>query len=140
MSSTNFEKSNVEFIQFWLLDTFSENESNSNSLGNLVLNLGNISEDILKDGKKLYENGLPTSNSQEIVNESNCGKTPATQSLIYSFDSDENNRVLQDLGYDGLNDNQELEKYNNGSTIDPAGDNYQYYIDANGGILNRYKN
>ena len=67
-------------------------------------------------------------------------KTPATQSLIYSFDSDENNRVLQDLGYDGLNDNQELEKYNNGSTIDPAGDNYQYYIDANGGILNRYKN
>ena len=140
LSSTNFEKSNVEFIQFWLLDTFSENESNSNSLGNLVLNLGNISEDILKDGKKLYENGLPTSNSQEIVNESNWGKTPATQSLIYSFDSDENNRVLQDLGYDGLNDNQELEKYNNGSTIDPAGDNYQYYIDANGGILNRYKN
>ncbi|MDC0355324.1 cell surface protein SprA [Flavobacteriaceae bacterium] len=140
LSSTNFEKANVEFIQFWLLDTFSENDSSSNNLGNLYLNLGNISEDILKDGKKLYENGLPTVNSQEIVNESNWGKTPATQSLIYSFDSDENNRVLQDLGYDGLNDIQEIDKYNNGSSNDPAGDNYQYYIDANGGILNRYKN
>ena len=53
LSSTNFEKANVEFVQFWLLDTFSENDSNSNSLGNLVLNLGNISEDILKDGKKI---------------------------------------------------------------------------------------
>ena len=52
LSSTNFEKSNVEFVQFWLLDTFSNNESSSNNLGNLVLNLGNISEDILKDGKK----------------------------------------------------------------------------------------
>ena len=140
LSSTNFEKSNVEFIQFWLLDTFSENESTSNNLGNLVLNLGNISEDILKDGKKLYENGLPTNSSQEIVNESNWGKTPATQSLIYSFDSDINNRVLQDLGYDGLNDSEEAQKYNNGNLNDPAGDNYQYYIDANGGILNRYKN
>ena len=140
LSSTNFEKANVEFIQFWLLDTFSDNDSNLNNLGNLVLNLGNISEDILKDGKKLYENGLPIVNSPEIVNESNWGKTPATQSLIYSFDSNENNRVLQDLGYDGLNDIQEIDKYNNGSSNDPAGDNYQYYIDANGGILNRYKN
>ena len=140
LSSTNFEKSNVEFVQFWLLDTFSDNESSSNNLGNLVLNLGNISEDILKDGKKLYENGLPIGNTQEIVNESNWGKTPATQSLVYSFDSDPNNRVLQDLGYDGLNDNDEAQKYNNGNTNDPAGDNYQYYIDAIGGIQNRYKN
>ena len=140
LSSTNFEKSNVEFIQFWLLDTFSENESNSNDLGSLVLNLGNISEDILKDGKKQYENGLPVVNSQLTVNESNWGKTPATQSLVYSFDSDANNRALQDLGYDGLNDSDEITKYNNGSSLDPAGDNYKYYIDASGGIVNRYKN
>ena len=140
LSSTNFEKSNVEFIQFWLLDTFSENESNSNNLGSLVLNLGNISEDILRDGKKQYENGLPVVNSQLTVNESNWGKTPATQSLVYSFDSDANNRALQDLGYDGLNDSDEITKYTNGSSLDPAGDNYEYYIDASGGIVNRYKN
>ena len=75
-----------------------------------------------------------------IVNESNWGKTPATQSLVYSFDSDANNRALQDLGYDGLNDSDEITKYTNGSSLDPAGDNYEYYIDASGGIVNRYKN
>ena len=74
ISSTNFEKSNVEFIQFWLLDTFSENQSNSNNLGSLIFNLGSISEDVLSDGKKQYENGLPALNSQQIVNESNWGK------------------------------------------------------------------
>ena len=140
INATNFEKSNVEFIQFWLLDTFEENSSDDNDLGNLIFNLGSISEDILKDGKKLYENGLPTINSQQIVNNSNWGISPATQSLVYSFDSDTNNRKVQDLGYDGLNDNDERAKYFNGLNIDPAGDNYEYYLNAEGGILNRYKN
>ena len=140
ISSTNFEKSNVEFIQFWLLDTFSENDSESNYLGTLVFNLGNISEDILKDGQKQYENGLPTQNSQQLTNESNWGVTPATQSLIYSFDSSDENRIAQDLGYDGLSDEQENLRYKNGNSVDPAGDNYQYYFDASGGIIERYKN
>ena len=83
---------------------------------------------------------MPTGNSNEIINESNWGKSPGTQSLIYSFDADTNKRTLQDVGYDGMNDTEELKKYFNGERSDPAGDNYQYYIDANGGILNRYKN
>ena len=140
INSTNFEQANVEFVQFWLLDTFEDNISNENELGTLVFNLGSISEDILKDGKKLYENGLPTLNSQQITNNSNWGVSPVTQSLVYSFDSDTNNRSVQDLGYDGMNDQDELEKYFNGQTSDPAGDNYQYYLNANGGILDRYKN
>ena len=65
------------------MDTFSDNESTKNELGTLVINLGNISEDILSDGKKLYENGLPSANSQQLVNTSNWGRSPATQSLIY---------------------------------------------------------
>ena len=140
INSTNFEQSNVEFIQFWLLDTFEENPSNDNDLGTLVFNLGSISEDILKDGNKLYENGLPTQNSQQIINNSNWGISPATQSLVYSFDSDANNRLVQDLGYDGLNDQDELSRYFNGPKNDPAGDNYEYYLSAPGGILNKYKN
>ena len=140
INSTNFEQSNVEFIQFWLLDTFEDNPSTNNDLGTLVFNLGSISEDILKDGKKLYENGLPTQNSQQIINNSNWGVSPATQSLVYSFDSDANNRLVQDLGYDGLNDQDELDRYFNGYNNDPAGDNYEYYLSAQGGILNRYKN
>mgnify|MGYP001160023688 FL=1 len=140
INSTNFEQSNVEFIQFWLLDTFEENSSSDNDLGTLVFDLGSISEDILKDGKKLYENGLPVPNSQQITNNSNWGISPATQSLVYSFDSNTNNRPLQDLGYDGMNDQDELEKYFNGPISDPAGDNYQYYINAKGGVVERYKN
>ena len=75
----------------------------------------NVSEDILKDGKKLYENGLPTLNSQQLTNNSSWGVSPATQSLVYSFDSDANNRKVQDLGYDGMNDQDEIEKYFNGN-------------------------
>ena len=100
----------------------------------------NVSEDILKDGKKLYENGLPTLNSQQLTNNSSWGVSPATQSLVYSFDSDANNRKVQDLGYDGMNDQDEIEKYFNGKKSDPAGDNYQYYLSASGGVLDRYKN
>ena len=140
INPTNFEQANVEFVQFWLLDTFEENTSGENNLGELVFNLGSISEDILKDGKKLYENGLPTLNSQQLTNNSSWGVSPATQSLVYSFDSDSNNRKVQDLGYDGMNDQDEIEKYFNGKKSDPAGDNYQYYLSARGGVLDRYKN
>ena len=67
-------------------------------------------------------------NSQQLTNESNWGVTPATQSLIYSFDSNDENRIAQDLGYDGLSDEQENSRYKNGNSVDPAGDNYQYYL------------
>ncbi|WP_286827675.1 cell surface protein SprA, partial [Maribacter sp. UBA4516] len=57
LSSTDFEQSNVEFVQFWVMDPYVDGIANG--AGELVLNLGNISEDILRDGKKQYENGLP---------------------------------------------------------------------------------
>ena len=59
-NATNFEQSNVEFIEFWLLDTFSDNISEDDELGELIFHLGNISEDILRDGRKQFENGLPS--------------------------------------------------------------------------------
>ena len=58
INTTNFQKSNVEYIQFWILDNFSDNMSDG-EFGEIVFHLGNISEDILPDGKKQYENGLP---------------------------------------------------------------------------------
>ena len=61
INATNFEQSNVEFIEFWLLDTFTELETPDQDLGSLIFHLGNISEDVLKDGRKQYENGLPGS-------------------------------------------------------------------------------
>lgn len=136
MSSTDFEQSNVEFVQFWVLDPYVDGEANGP--GELVFNLGNISEDILKDGRKQYENGLPGVDSQELVTPTVWGEVPATQSLVYAFDSNEANRELQDVGYDGLDDIAEAAIYTNNPGDDPALDNYQYYLNREGSILDRY--
>ena len=138
INSTNFQKTNVEYIQFWLLDDFSDFVSNQTEIGEIIFHLGNISEDILADGKKQFENGLPTQNENNFQL-SSWGKTPTSQSLTYNFSSNINERKSQDLGYDGLDDIEELSIYNNGNSQDPANDNYKYYLDVNGDILNRYK-
>ena len=140
INATNFEQSNVEFIEFWLLDTFSEIISEDDDLGELYFHLGNISEDILKDGRKQFENGLPALNGQNLVHETPWGKVPSTQSLLYAFNTVSEDRVVQDVGFDGLDDNQERLIYTNGPSEDPARDNYQFFVAANGGVLDRYKN
>ena len=76
---SKFKKANVEYIQFWLLDDFSNYPSNDFKIGEIVFHLGNISEDILSDGKKQYENGLPVKVS-DLYETSNWGKTPSNQS------------------------------------------------------------
>jgi len=136
LSSTNFEQSNVEFVQFWVLDPYVDGMATG--AGELVLNLGNISEDILEDGRKQYENGLPGVNSNDLTTNTVWGKVPATQSLVYAFDADEANRNLQDIGYDGITDADESIQGYIGPAEDPAFDNYTYYLNREGGILERY--
>lgn len=136
LSSTNFEQSNVEFVQFWVLDPYIDGIATG--AGELVLNLGNISEDILEDGRKQYENGLPGVNSNDLTTNTVWGKVPATQSLVYAFDADEANRGLQDIGYDGITDADESVQGYIGPAEDPAFDNYTYYLNREGGILERY--
>ena len=133
LSSTDFEQSNVEFVQFWVMDPYVDGIANGP--GELVLNLGNISEDILRDGKKQYENGLPGVNSNDFVSPTSWGEVPATQSLVYAFDADENNRGLQDIGFDGLDDVREADVFTNNGGEDPALDNYGYYLNREGSIL-----
>jgi len=137
LSSTNFEQSNVEFVQFWVLDPYVDGETVGSNSGELVLNLGNISEDILRDGRKQYENGLPASTNNEVPRPTIWGQVPSTQSLVYAFDADEGNRTAQDVGLDGLDDAAEQAIYN-GPAEDPALDNYQYYLNRDGSILERY--
>lgn len=136
LSSTNFEQSNVEFVQFWILDPFVDGTVSDS--GELVFNLGNISEDILPDGRKQYENGLPGVNASDLITQTPWGQVPATQALVYAFDADPKNRALQDLGIDGIGDEQEAQLGYNGPASDPALDNYRYYLDRDGGILERY--
>jgi cell surface protein SprA len=141
LSSTNFEQGNVEYIQFWVLDPYvGSGAVPASNTGKIYFNLGELSEDILKDGRKQYENGLGPdqilTNPQPI-----WGDVPASQSLIYAFDNNTNNRTNQDIGLDGLPNAKEASIYNNyASESDPAGDDYTYYLNSSGNLTDRYKN
>lgn len=139
ISSTNFEQSNVEYIQFWLLDPYYRDGQLAGEEGELVFNLGKVSEDILKDGRKQYENGLPLQDNPALTNTTNFGKVPSTQSLVYAFNANTGDRIKQDVGYDGLSNDEEANFYNNPGP-DPALDDYEFYLDATGSIPQRYKN
>ena len=141
LSSTNFEQSNVEYIQFWVMDPYvGEGKIPKSNTGKVYFNLGEISEDVLKDGRKVYENGLGP--DQVLVNPPPVwGNAPASQSLIYAFDNNEGNRTNQDIGLDGLHSAEEAKVYSNyASEPDPAGDDYLYYLNTTGSVLDRYKN
>lgn len=148
LNSTNFEQSNVEYIQFWLLNPYNYPgdpnpvETQNSNTGYIHFDLGEISEDVLKDGRKLYENGLPIPGSTSPTVPTIWGQVPASQSLIYAFDNDAANRPVQDIGYDGLNDTDESATFPAfAGQPDPAADNYQYFLQAGGNdVVNRYSN
>ena len=144
LNSTNFEQSNVEYIQFWVLDPYvgaGALPQTSTNTGKIYFDLGSISEDVLKDGRKQYENGLPEAGSNQLTYDTVWGKVPVSQSLVYAFDTLEANRAVQDVGFDGLKDTDEGAIYTNFAGLpDPAADNYQYFLNATGSVLDRYKN
>lgn len=144
ITSTNFQQSNVEYIQFWMMDpyyTADPDRENPANTGKLFFNLGEISEDVLRDGKKQYENGLPDAEGGQLTTPSSWGLVPSSQSLIYAFDTSDANRNIQDIGLDGLTDVDEATKYPLfGGIKDPAADNFQFYLSAEGTVLERYKN
>ncbi|MBK0370252.1 T9SS outer membrane translocon Sov/SprA [Flavobacterium agrisoli] len=140
LNATNFEQGNVEYIQFWMLDPYEgEGSISPTNTGKIYFNLGEISEDILKDGRKQFENGLGP--DQIMVNPQPIwGDVPASQSLVYAFDTNESNRANQDVGLDGLPNSKEAAVYTNYATDpDPAGDDYTYYLNTTGGVIDRYK-
>ena len=147
LTTTDFERSNVEYIQFWLMDPFIYDENANNQGGKLTFNLGNISEDILKDGRKQYENGLPEDGGTLNTLETDLAKVPLNQSLIYTFSTQGQERINQDVGFDGKSDATEATSvFPEVNTVvsrfageDPARDNYQYFLQADGTILNRYR-
>ncbi|WP_111307682.1 cell surface protein SprA [Confluentibacter sediminis] len=138
LTSTDLEQANVEYIEFWLQDPFQENPSNPG--GKLVFDLGNISEDIVKDGRKLYENGLPKDGDVSLLPVTGWGTVvPQNQSLVYAFDSTGDERVNQDVGYDGYDDAQEAAVFGAEFGEDPSNDNYTYFLNTDGDIFERYK-
>ena len=139
LTTTDFERSNVEYIQFWVMDPFIYQENSDNPGGVINFNLGNISEDVLKDGRKQYENGLPEDGSDINTTPTAWGKVPTNQALVYSFDTQGQERINQDIGYDGLNNAAEGSQFPAFAGLpDPANDDYQYFLQAEGNILERY--
>lgn len=140
INSTNFEQSNVEFIQFWVMDPYIYPENAGDEGGTITFNLGNISEDVLKDGRKQYENGLPPDGTVLNTVSTAFGRVPADQSLIYAFDTEGEARRQQDVGFDGLNDALEAVEFPSFSNLaDPAADNYEYFLNTTGSIIERYR-
>ena len=138
INTTDFEQSNVEYLEFWLMDPFLEDDENTG--GKLTFNLGNISEDIIKDGRKQYENGLPEDGDISLLPITSWGTVvPQNQSLVYAFSSVGDARINQDVGIDGYDDSEEAAIFTSFSDLsDPANDNYNYFLNKSGSIFERY--
>jgi cell surface protein SprA len=154
LDQTDFETNVIEYVEFWVQNPFIKSPATS---GQLVLNLGNVSEDILRDGRRFYENGMPTPNIPASVDSSTWGRVPTNPiQITNAFSNNPDDRKFQDIGFDGLDDAAErlqrkevIDQISN-STVkqqflnDPSADNYKWYRDdsytaANAGILDRYK-
>jgi cell surface protein SprA len=162
----DFDNANIQYIEFWMLDPFMNTQYGKLPLtlnpsgwkpvtkgGYLFFNLGSISEDLMKDSKHAYENGLPVTDADQTnVVETTWGKVTTKQFITNAFDNSSGSRPKQDVGLDGLNNAEErafLQKNNPiayaiyQALADPAGDDFEYYIgSAQGGkgVLERYKN
>ncbi len=139
---SDFEASNIEFIQFWVMDPYSEGGTPSANSGDLYFNLGTVSEDILKDSRKYYENGMPRSADDKAAKQKTIwGYVPTNQQPITNtFDNSDEVRLLQDVGYDGMNNDSERVFYQSyinsfpagskakvAAEADPSNDDYHYY-------------
>ena len=164
LETTDFEQANIEYVEFWLLDPFiyqRQNGTASQYSGDLYINLGEVSEDVLRDGKKFYESGMPVDGSQAF-SYTQWGKIPEQATQTYAFATTSGSRSKQDVGLNGLTDEEEQTfgaykewidavsaVVQNDSLIqawrqDPAGDDYHYYRgsdfdNARTSILERYK-
>jgi cell surface protein SprA len=160
LETNDFQSANIEYIQFWLMDPFNEDydtktdpDFDKNNLpdGDLYINLGNISEDIVKDGRMTYENGLPGPENSVTHNlptiQTGIANVPAIPPTVNAFSSDNNDRPYQDVGYDGMIDSTEQRifaapindisgsAFNAGAPAivafknDPSSDDYNFFRD-----------
>ena len=161
IETSDFEAANVEYIEFWLMDPFATDKpEDPNPGGDLYFNLGNVSEDILRDGRKSFENGLPGDGNYDTATDQTVwGRVSKQQSLVKAFDNTPAARVNQDIGLDGLNSKDEKTFFSNyltnlsksvGDTAlknaekDPSSDDYHYfrgtdYDQQQKDLLARYK-
>lgn len=168
LTTNDFEQTNIEFIQFWILDPFNEDAENvdpnsQHTGGDLYFNLGNVSEDILPDSRKSFENGLPPTGTSidDNVDTTLWGRISTQQVVVNAFDTDPESRLNQDVGLDGWSNADEKVHFQNfvawvqnnptlsadakaAMIADPSNDDFNFYRDDNYdtqqlNILERYK-
>lgn len=160
LPTTDFEQANYEAVEFWLCDPFINNPNARG--GKLVLNFGTISEDVMKDNRLFYEHGLPSDDEFTRTDTSQWGKIPRIPPVVNAFSNIGDARERQDVGLDGLTDEEEASNQWYGSFIqslqqaglnaaclglvqrDPANDNFAYFFDRDEypdgtTIYNRYR-
>ena len=168
-NDTDFDRTNIQYLEFWMMDPFIDGENgkvldgifNQNNItgGKLIFNLGNVSEDVMKDNLHAFENGLSSDYSENGIKLNEWGRVTTKQYLTNFFENNLSFRENQDVGLDGLKDENEIEYFkesfiddlvlNNdaGAKIlsDVSADNFSYYLGENLDlndmkILERYKN
>lgn len=155
--TNDFESANIQYIKFWLMDPYAETVAHEG--GDLYFNLGNISEDILRDSRKQFENGLPTSPLLVNVDTTVWGRVPTVQAVVQAFDNSIESRRYQDVGLDGMGNEDEQSFFDSylqsvGVVVspevldmifaDPSNDDFHYFRGTDYdllqlGILERYK-
>ena len=162
LDTNDFEQANIEYIEFWMLDPFIYSREEADAAdygGDFYINLGEVSEDILRDGKKFYESGMPVDGSKSYTY-TQWGKIPTQSTVTYAFATTSGSRALQDVGFNGLTDAEEQEFYKSAYLdqiqgkvnqavfdsifADPARDDYHYFRgsdwdEMHAPILQRYK-
>ena len=161
LDTNDFETANIEYVEFWLLDPFIYADRDGGAAdygGDLYINLGEVSEDVLRDGKKFSESNMPVDGQGSFIRTA-WGKVPQQPTETYAFATTAGARLKQDVGLNGLTDEEErsqpayvrfLEGVQVNDSVraaihaDPANDNYHYYRgrdydERKTSILERYK-
>jgi len=165
LTTNDFQSANIEFLEFWVLSPFLDPDNPQNPApdvdqkeGELYINLGNVSEDILRDSRLFFENGLPApTNPNRRTDRTRWGDVPVSQQITRAFDNDPESRDAQDVGLDGLDNDEERQVYGDyinainaqnpsvGAKVanDPSNDDFRYYNAASfgseDGLLQRYR-
>lgn len=167
LTTTDFERANIGYIEFWVMDPYNadqekQNPNTSYSGGDLYFDLGNLSEDVLPDSRKSFESGLPESYSNTgNIDVTNWARVSTKQTVVNAFDNDPDTRKAQDVGLDGYDDAHEKTAYagyvnwiknntvlsqaaKNSLLADVSSDDYTYYRDdrydqQNKDIRSRYR-
>jgi cell surface protein SprA len=158
----DFEAANIEFVEFWMLNPYMDKGDGTNMSkdGDMYIDLGYVSEDIMRDSRQFFENAIPTGGTVGSTADTRWGRIPLLQPVVNAFDNDPAKRDLQDLGLDGLNDSIERVFFADWLNVilasslspnakaaieaDPSNDNFVFFRDpafdaTTPGLLERYR-